>query len=159
MSGKEHSVEIVGEGPTGTQVALMDKDGVKIVDEDHLLVNSKIVDYRRTITLLLAGTTVAGNIFVADDRYIIESIKEVHSTVSDGSGDINIGVAKGTVTPANSTAQHTTTFNLDATINTVQTATLTTQTTMDVGDRICVKNVGTMTNVVGVMSIVLKRVK
>lgn len=153
------SVEIVGDGPTGSQVVMIDKNGVDIANEDHLLVNDKIVDYRRVVTVLVNNGTVAGNIHVVDDRYVIESIREAHSTASDAGGALNIGVAKGTVTPANSTAQHSTAINMNGTANTVQNVTITTQTTMDAGDRICIKNVANLTNLAGgVVTMVLKRV-
>lgn len=163
MAGKELSVEVID--LDGTVVVTLDKDGVAIAGaagEDKLQVNSKIVDYRRPVTVWMpaAASCVAGDVHVVDDRYVIESIRESHNTAADSGGAMNIGVAKGTVTAANSTAQHSTAINLAAAANTQQNVTISTQTTMDAGDRVCVKNVTNTTNLAGAsVTIVLKRVK
>lgn len=162
MAGKEISIEIID--LDGTVVTTLDKDGVAIAGaagEDKLKVNSKIVDYRRAFTVWMAAAAqcVAGDLHTVDDRYVIEGIRESHNTAADTGGAMNIGVAKGTVTAANSTAQHSTAINLAAAANTQQNITITTQTTMDAGDRICVKNVTNTTNLAGgSVTIVLKRV-
>lgn len=164
MSGKERSIEIVGDGPGGAQIALLDNNGLSLAGadgEDRLQMNSKIVDYRRAIDQWhsVAGTLVAGSIHTVDDRYVIESIKEVHGTASDTGGVLTIGVAKGTVTAANSTAQHSTAINLNGSANTVQIVNITTQTVMDSGDRVCYKTVTNATNLATCsVTIVLKRV-
>lgn len=160
MAGKEHSIEIVD--LDGTVAVTIDKDGVAIATaagEDKLKVNSKIVDYRRAFSFNVDSATVAGHVHVVDDRYVIESIREKHKTAADAGGAINIGVSKGAVTPANSTAQHSTALNMAFTADTVVSPTITTQTTMDAGDSICVKNVANLTNLAGGnITIVLKRV-
>lgn len=164
MAGKERSIEIVGEGPVGARIALLDENGLSIVGadgEDRLQVNSKIVDYRRAIDQFhaVAGTLVAGTFHIVDDRYVVERISEVHGTASDTGGVLTIGVAKGTVTAANSTAQHSTAINLNGTANTVQVATITTQTVMDSGDRLCYKTVTNALNLLTCcVTIVLRRV-
>ena len=156
---RESSLEIVGDGPTGSQVVLVDKDGIAITGEDKLKVDSKIVDYRRTVTILVDSNSVAGAIHIVDDRYNVESIREAHKTASDSGGALNIGIAKGTVTPANSTAQHSTAINMNGTADTVQNVTITTTTDMDAGDRICIKNVANLTNLAGgCVTLVLKRI-
>lgn len=162
MPGMDFSIEIID--LAGARVALFDKDGLSLPNasgEDKLLVNAKIVDYRRPVTLWMPANTscVAGDIHTVDDRYVIESIRESHNTAADAGGAMNIGVAKGTVTAANSTAQHSTAINLAAAANTQQNVTISTQTTLDAGDRICVKNVTNTTNLAGAsVTIVLKRV-
>lgn len=162
MAGRDHSVEIID--LSGVQVALLDKDGLALAGasaKDRLKVNSKIVDYRNTFTVWMpaAAQCVAGNVWIADDRYVIESIREAHLTAADAGGAMTIGVAKGTVTPANSTAQHSTAINLNGAANTVQNIAITTQTTLDVNDRVCIKNVATTTNLVGAaVTVVMRRV-
>lgn len=163
MAGKELAIEIID--LDGTVVVTLDKDGVVIASaagEDKLQVNGKIVDYRRPVTVWMpaAAQCVAGDVHTVDDRYVIESIRESHNTAADAGGAMNIGVAKGTVTAANSTAQHSTAINLAAAANTQQNVTISTQTVMDAGDRVCIKNVANTTNLAGAsVTIVLKRVK
>ena len=164
MAGKERSIEIVGDGPAGAQIALLDINGLAIAGadgEDRLQVNGKIVDYRRPVTAWhsVAGTLVAGTFHIVDDRYVIESIREVHGVASDAGGALTIGVAKGVVTAANSTTQNGTAINLNGTANTVQSAVVSTQTVMDAGDRICYKTVTNATNMTGCcVTLVLRRV-
>ena len=162
MAGKELSVEIV-DPSSGARVVLLDVNGVAITGGNKLLVDGKINDYRRVLNLhhgtQAADPMAAHTVHTVDDRYVIESIREVHDVASDAGGVLTVGVAKGTVTPANSTAQHSTAINLNGTANTVQTAVITTQTTMDAGDRICYKTVTNATNMAGsTVTIVLRRV-
>lgn len=154
MAGKFMSAQLVDK--SGTVLATFDENGSDF-SSGSLKENSKLTDYRKVVTDLLNGTVVNTHIFVADARYVIESIREKHSTAADAGGTLVYGVAKGTVTPANSTAQHSTAINTNGTANTTQSATITTQTTLDAGDSIA-RVVVNATNLVGSATLILRRV-
>jgi len=156
---KQHDLQIVDN--SGNDVCLLDNNGINIVSEDNLKLGGKIVDYRRSVDIQFGATIVAGPVCIVDDRYVIESIRWVHADAYDAGSSLVVGVASPGVTAANSTAQHSSAINLAFTVNTPQTATITTQTTMNAGDRVCVKNVVNAANGAAngsVLSIVLKRV-
>lgn len=152
--GKFMSAQLVNK--EGTVLITFDENGMDVT-EGAFEVGGKVSDYRKPITDTLTGTVVNTHIFVADARYVIESIREKHSTPADAGGTLTYGVAKGTTTPANSTAQHSTAINTNFTANTTQTATITTQTTIDAGDSIA-RVVVNATNLVGTATLILRRV-
>lgn len=145
----------------GNTVVSLDGEGsgVSVSNLNNFYHAGVINDPYLHLQLNANANTVPGNLWVADGRYNIVSIKEAHSTPADAGGALTIGVATGTVTPANSTAQHSSALNMNLTANTVQTATLTTVTDMNSGDRICIKSVVNLTNLVGsAISLTLKRI-
>lgn len=93
--------------------------------------------------------------FIANQAYLVKSITEVHATAGNDASAVTCVVKKliSGVTVANGTALQTSTFDLKATANTVQTATLSTNQsvlTLAAGDRLAVDYTGTLTTLAGV---------
>lgn len=118
------------------------------------------------IEVLLDGTFVARDVFVADRHYHVTQIREIHSVVGGASAAIRPRKITDTSAPgasAGTTVKEITTANisLTSTINTVQTPTLATTLNdrrLKPGDRIAINPSGTLTGVVGVLIIVLSPV-
>lgn len=92
--------------------------------------------------------------FIANQTYTVKQIVEIHATAGGVAGITCVvkKVASGQ-TIANGTALQTSTFALDATANTLQTATLSTNQatlTLAAGDRLAVDFTGTLTSLAGV---------
>ena len=107
----------------------------------------------------MAGTAPAtaanyGNFFIAPFPLEVLQIQENHTVAGSDAGAVTLTVEKLTGTTAldAGTVLLATAFNLKATANTVQTGTLTTTRTalqMKKGDRLALKDVGTLTDVAG----------
>ncbi len=92
--------------------------------------------------------------FIANQTYTVKKIVEIHATAGTVAGVTCVvkKVASGQ-TVANGTALQSTTFALDGTANTLQTATVVTNPatiTLAVGDRLAVDFTGTLTTLAGV---------
>lgn len=114
---------------------------------------------RVVITVPLLASTVDGNVFIADRAYIVESVEEVHSVVST-SGTLMLEKCSGTTAPGSGTDVLTGTISLAGTINTTVAGTLGTVAarTLADGDRLAIDIGGTMTGLVGVLTVVLRPV-
>lgn len=109
---------------------------------------------------ILAGS-LDTPVFIADDAYQVVKINEVHSVVGGGSAAVTVKKCTGTTAPASGTAMHASAIDLTATINTNISPTLvaTTSTlTLAAGDKVSLDFSGTLTGLVGVITINLKRV-
>ena len=109
------------------------------------------------LTVLLTATTPDMNVFVADRAFYVSAIYCVHSVAGGDSAAVVVEKCTGTTAPASGTEQHTA-FDLTGAANTVQTATITASAadrTLAKGDRIAIETTGTLTGLVGVLTIVL----
>lgn len=120
------------------------------------------------ITNIVPGTSAATaanySIFwIAPAACLLIGFKEVHVTAGTDAGAVTLDLEKltGTTAPGSGVSMLSSTLSLKATINTVQTATITTTTankTLALGDRVAFKLTGTPTavaNVVGLMQVQL----
>lgn len=102
-------------------------------------------------------TPIDAHFFVADREYEIMSAIEVHSVIVSGQ-TIDLVVCASGTTPPNGTTALASAFAADSTVNIPVTATLSATLTSRVvpkGSTLAV-NVGTMTNYIGTMTVVLR---
>lgn len=111
------------------------------------------------VTINLQGTSAAtatnyGIFFIAENPVRLVAVSEVHTTLGTDLGAVTLQIEKltGTTAPDSGTALLSTAFNLKGTINTVQYGVLvpSVATILQKGDRLCLKDVGTLTAVAGV---------
>jgi len=127
---------------------------------DHDGVNSKKIWHVNFINGVVSGLSAStatnyGIVFVATRPCIVTRISEVHTTAGTNGGAVTLQVERlqGTETPDSGNTLLVTAFNLKGTANTVQVGEIvsgTTVTALSVGDRLCLKDSGTLTDVAGV---------
>lgn len=124
----------------------------------------RIVPLVNVVTVVLNGATaglVDGPFFIADAAYKVVKAQEVHSTAGAGSSTLDIKKTTGTTAPASGTTILASVFALDSTVNTVVNKTLSSTVadiTLAAGDRLNFDFTGTVTALVGAVSITLRRV-
>lgn len=134
-------------------------DSTKNTPGFHDGTNYRFPDGYVRIPVPLTASSVDSNVFIADRAYVIVQIEEVHSVVGGASAAVQVRKCSGTTAPASGTAVAQATFDLTATINTTQTATLSATAadyTLADGDRLAIDVGGTLTGLVGVVTIVLR---
>lgn len=108
------------------------------------------------ITVSLPDTTAAtaanyGTFFTADRAYRVLSAAEVHLVKGTDGGAVTLNIEKltGTTAPDSGVTLLSTAFDLKGTINTVQFGSMvvTDATYLKRGDRLCLKDAGTLTAV------------
>jgi hypothetical protein len=134
-----------------------------VTDADALTVAGVIVPQEMVVTFPLDASSVDGNIFIADDAWIVTSIEEVHSTAgNDGSAvSLMVDMCTGTEAPGSGTDMIQAVIDLKGTANTVQTGTLSATPahyTLADGDRIAIDVSGALTTLAGgILTIHMKR--
>jgi hypothetical protein len=100
-----------------------------------------------------ATTTNYSTCFIADRPYVVIQAQEIHAVASSG-GATTLAITKdtGTGAPASGTNVLSSTFDLAATANTLQSlnAVTTGVATLNVGDRLALKLTGTPTSMTNV---------
>lgn len=107
------------------------------------------------ITVPVEADCVDQNVFIADQKYRVVSIEEVHSILGTDGSAVTVMPTRcqGTETPTAGDDLLTTAFNLKSTINTVVAGVLSATEavlTLEDGDRIALDFTGTQTAVKGV---------
>jgi len=137
---------------------------------DVLKVGSVIVSPYKYVVVnnLLNSACIDQNIFIADRAYKVTACYEVHGTLGTNGSAVNVNLEKltGTTAPGSGTQLLTDNtnagFDCKATINTVQTGTLTSTAadlTLAAGDRLGLNFTGTVTALAGqVVTVQLKPV-
>lgn len=125
--------------------------------------NKALNDQEIQATLLAAS--VDTHIFVADQAYQVTSITEIHSVVGGASAAVRPRKITDTSAPgaaASATVKElSTAADCTATINTTQTLTLSTTLSdlqLATGDKIALDFSGTLTGLVGVICLTLRRI-
>ena len=98
------------------------------------------------------ANSVDANVFVADKPYRVVSVEEVHSAATAGAATLDLTHASGTAAPNAGADVALSAFDLNATANTVQTATLLPLDAiveMITGNRLCLNFIGTLTGLAG----------
>ena len=135
-----------------------------ITDADALTVGGVIVPTEIAITVRYIATSVNETVFIADGAWKITGIKEAHSVVGGALNKAYIEKLTSTTAPGSGTTcmkAPSGGFDLTATINTVQSATLSdaaSDYTLASGNRLGVVYGGTAGSRVGDITIFLKRV-
>jgi hypothetical protein len=100
-----------------------------------------------------------GTFFIAPFVCTVNSFKEIHQVAGSDAGAVTLDLERlsGTTAPDSGTAMLDSTLSLKATANTLQTATLSATVgnrNLAIGDRLCLKDAGVLTNVSNVSVIV-----
>lgn len=125
------------------------------VDTDHVSYKD-LINRKTYISATLPGTTAAtaanyGVVWIATFACNLTAVRASYETAST-SGTLQIEKLTGTTAPGSGTTMLSTTINLATTANTVYSGTLTetiSSLQVAVGDRIALKDGGTLTNQVG----------
>lgn len=109
------------------------------------------------LAIPIAAASVDVPVFIADRQYKVSSIKEIHSVVGGTSAAVKVRKCAGTTAPASGTELHATAFDLTATVNTLQTATVVAADALvKKGERLVLDFSGTLTGLAGTVTIVLR---
>jgi len=127
----------------------MDRHTHASSDNTSLLVKTSFV----SITLPNTDPATAANygiIFIATRPCFLKAVSEVHTTAGSSTPTLQIERLQGTQAPDAGTVLLATAFNLAATANTVQRgALIPLPTGLKLGDRLCLKDIGTLTAIAG----------
>jgi hypothetical protein len=129
-------------------------------------VNGVVIVPQETITRTILAASVDEHIWIAPFACQVVSVKEIHSVVGGGSAAVRPRKITDTSAPgaaAGATVTEITTagFDLTATVNTTQTGTLSATAadyTLAAGDKISLDFSGTLTGLVGIITIAVKAV-
>lgn len=161
--------DVVNESTTDAGVTIegvLIKDNVVAVGLDDLTINGNKVSAQIPITcnMVLNSAVVNQAFFTADRAYQVVGVTEIHAAAGTDGGGLKLQLTKdtGTTAPGAGTALLTNNtnagFDLQATINTLQTGTLTGTTAslqLAAGDRLALAKSGTTTASAGVQVTVL----
>lgn len=138
----------------GTVVASISNAGATVGVSNRIMVNSELL-----------AASVDKWVFIADRAYTVKSIKEIHSVAGGAAAAVAVrkvtadASAPGAGAGANVKELLTAGFDLTATANTLATGTLTATTadlSLAAGDRIGLDFSGTLTGLVGILTIELQ---
>jgi len=153
---KQPDLEIVGDGPTGSTILTLDKNGVLFATGSRYLHNLV------AITSELLAASLDKHIWICREGvWQVVSVQEIHSVAGTDAGAVTLDVktTSGVTAPASGTTQLTGTINLKATANTLQNGTLiAAPTKMFPGDTLALDFTGTLTAVVGLCTVHIARV-
>ncbi len=113
------------------------------------------------IVIPIDANSVDNSVFIADDNWQVTKLSAVPTVAGSTNAAVTVKKCVTTTAPASGTALHATAFDLTATTNTVQNATLVATTAtlqLAAGNRLALDFSGTLTNLVGNVSIFLKRI-
>lgn len=147
------ALSIVGTGPAGTKVLDIDSRGI-ITGAGHM------IDSRKPITSLLLASSVDGYIWTNTDTdaiYNITGIASMVSTVGGSSAAVVVKVCTSATAPASGVAQHSTAIDLTITAPSLVRPVITTTTPINPGDSISLDFTGTLTGLIGNISIQIRR--
>lgn len=147
------------------KIVMMENDRIKF-DHGHTGFDFSRVEYKDIakkeiyINHTLYGTAAAtaanyGVIFIAPCPCVLKKFSEVHQTAGSDAGAVTLTLEKltGTTAPDSGAVMLSSALSLKTTANTVQdgTPTLTlANRTLAIGDRLCLKDAGTLTDVANV---------
>lgn len=155
---------------TGINIVTIKQDGtVSIETADKLEIAGIKVPQTFTVTAILEGAAAAtaanyGVFFIAPFACEVVSVREAHTVAGTDAGAVTLDIEKltGTQAPDAGVSVLGATINLKGAANTVQAPVLTgtaANKQLAAGDRICLKDAGTLTAVAGVaVTVELKRI-
>lgn len=150
----EQVITIAGDGPGGAAVLTLDKNGIY-----HNTGARFFTDYDSVEIPLLASTVDGGIWAVHSGIWQVMSVIEYHTVVGGSGANVTVVVCPGGVAIASGVAQLTAEIDLTVTAPVRQFGTLiTTPTRIQPGDVVGINMSGTLTNLVGMLSVAFKRV-
>jgi hypothetical protein len=151
--------------PIDQAFTVVNRAGAVIFDVDPLIgpkdQTSRVIDGIESITVqLLAASPTAGHLWTAHEGiWRLGTVSENHSIVGGAAAALQLYVTPSGTAPGSGTAQLTGTVDLTATANAVRFGTLiTTPTPLLRGDSLCYALTGTLTGLVGVLTVNMWRV-
>ena len=150
----ESSLQIVGDGPGGAKVATFDKSGM--YDE---VAAGFITAFDKVVWPLLAASVDSFIWVCTEGIWQVAAVREAHTVVGGAAAAVTVVVCPQAVAIASGTAQLTAVLDLTITAPAGRAGTLiTTPTKMTVGDCVGLDFSGTLTGLVGAITVSLKRV-
>ncbi len=111
------------------------------------------------ITVPLSATSPSQSIFIADDNYQVVGVQAVPDVIGGSGATVTVEVLTGTQAPGAGVAQLTAPLALNGTAHQVVTGTLiAAPTTAAAGNRIGIVMAGTLTGLVGYVTVAIQRV-
>ena len=148
------ALQVVGDGPGGVKVLTADRNGV--YDEQNA---GFITAFERVVWPLLAGSLDSFIWVCTEGIWQIASVREAHTVVGGASAAVTVVVCPQAVAIASGVVQLTAVLDLTITAPAGRAGTLiTTPTKMTVGDAVAVDFSGTLTGLVGAITVSLKKV-
>jgi hypothetical protein len=144
---------------------VVNRSGAVIFDVDPLLGprdgTSRVMDGLESVTLqLLAASPTAGHLWTCHEGvWRLGTVSEIHSVVGGAAAAAQLYVTPSGTAPGSGTSQLTGTLDLTATANAVRFGTsITTPTLLLRGDSLCYVLTGTLTGLVGSLTVNMWRV-
>lgn len=144
----------------GVTNAEFDAAGLVAHAPTHHMQDSTIIHDKVMVTVPLIATTPDTVVFLVNEgRWQVASVTEVHTVVGSTNAAVDIMACSGTTAPESGTTQLGAAIDLTATINVVQNpALISSPTVLGPGDRLALDMDGTLTGLVGLLMIMMKRV-
>lgn len=117
---------------------------------------ARVVPQTIDVTVPVTASSVDSVVWIADNSYTLTAIRHVVSTGASGATAV-VKKCTGTTAPASGTAMHSGSMDLNATANTTTSTTVGATSTVTAGDRIALDFSGTLTGLVGCVTLTLKR--
>ena len=150
----ESNLQIVGDGPGGVKIATFDRNGM--FDE---VAAGFVTAFDKIVWPMLAGTIDSFIWVCTEGVWQVAAVREAHTVVGGASCAAQLYVCPQAVAIASGVAQLTAVLDLTITAPAGRAGTLiTTPTKMTVGDCLALDLTGTLTGLVGVLTVSLKRV-
>ena len=154
--GKDQSIEIIGAGPNGDRVMLLDRNGIADA-------NSRLVYHAQDIAVQLvqaAGTAVSQHVWICHEGiWQVSGVESIISASGGASAAAQVEVSPQATALDGGTDQLTAALDLQETAPDRQTGTLiASPTNIFPGDCVAIVMSGTVTSLVACISIQLKKV-
>lgn len=148
------SLEIVGVGPAGARVALIDEAGFKDVD-------GRMFDARERINYPLVAVPVANYIWLCDRGvWKVEYVAAQARVTGGGSATIDVLVCQGVEAVASGVSQLAAVMDVEETAPfKAVPALIAAPTPIYPGDSVAFNGGGTLTGLIGVLTVILKRIE
>lgn len=148
----EQSIEIKGDGPTGTRIVLIDKNGY----QDG---SGKLLDAGRYVNWPLLAASVDSYIWeCVEGVWSVTAVKALVSTAGGSGAQVDVKVCPGLTAPASGTTQLSAVLTLTTTGPSRADGTLiAAPTDIFPGDSIALDFGGTLTALVGMITVQIKR--
>lgn len=145
----------------GQTVVTMDGNGINVASPGLLKADSNVINNEQIVTFALVAATVDQHIWIAPEGFWqVSKVRYMPRVAGSDAGAVtaDVKVTSGVTAPASGTTQLTATLNLKGTADTLQVGTvIASPTVIKQGDTVALDVTGTLTAVVGLLEVTLKR--
>jgi hypothetical protein len=147
-------------GSVGTTVFTASNNGAVVSAPYHFLQDSNIIHDKVILNSELLAASVDKHIWACTEgRWQVSGVTEIHSVAGGSGAQVDVKVTSGVTAPASGTTQLGSVVDLTVTANTVQQkALIASPTVIGPGDTVALDFGGTLTALVGIISVSVKRV-